>query len=240
MMKRYLPRGAAPSLETAFKGLISRPVFGLDIDGTLGEYHAHFLRFAAGWLGKEVWPGPLALRGKGVAWTHEDYHGDCSLAQYMGVSKETYRRVKLAYRQGGLKRSMPAFPWAADLTRALRARGAEVWVCTTRPYLQVSGVEEDTRIWLRRNGVQADGVIAGEHKYRTLASLFKNNLYRVVAVVDDLEEMCGQADQVGIRPVMLARPHNRALENPWDWAQPDGSLLNVLMRMLEEWEDRYR
>jgi hypothetical protein len=31
---------------------VVRPVVAIDIDGTLGDYHGHFVRFAANWLGR--------------------------------------------------------------------------------------------------------------------------------------------------------------------------------------------
>lgn len=171
-----------------------KPVFGIDVDGTLAEYHIHFLGFAEQWLGR-----PLNTR---------PYMGDVPLYTFMGVSKQTYRRIKLAYRQSGLKRAMPALPGAAELTRNLRRSGAQVWICTTRPYLRVPGVEEDTRVWLRRNGIQYDELLMGEHKYRDLVAHQPRGADDVVAVLDDLPELIQRASDVGLLPVLLRRPHN--------------------------------
>lgn len=174
-------------------GQIDRPVVGLDIDGTLAPYHGHFLVFAEGWLGREMPP------------TYE-YTGG-SLAAFMGVSKATYRRIKLAYRQGGLKRSMPAYPGASELTRALRQRGAEVVICTTRPYLALSNIEPDTREWARRHGIQYDAFIFGENKYRDLRSLMGTG--RIVGVLDDLPEMYDQAAALDLSPILKNQPYNQ-------------------------------
>lgn len=239
---RYLPRGV--SYRRNPDGAIPRPVFGIDIDGTMGDYHRHFLRFAAGWVGVKDWPGPKAAREHGIRYPHDMYDGTCSLAEYMGVSKATYRRIKLAYRQGGLKRSMPAFAGASALTRGLRHRGAEVWVCTTRPFLQHERIEPDTREWLRRNRIQYDGVLSGEHKYRDLVKTV--GAERVVAVLDDLPEMLLQAERLGITAVMMSAPHN-----DWtSWAEGDRTWtgwysldaatpnppLTTLLTLLEKWE----
>jgi phosphoglycolate phosphatase-like HAD superfamily hydrolase len=237
---KYLPRGINFSNSP---GLVARPVFGVDVDGTLGDYHTHFLRFAAGWLGVEDWPGPPQARGACTRWPHDSYYGECSLAQFMGVSKTTYRRIKLAYRQGGLKRSMPAYAGASELTRALRATGAEVWLCTTRPFLAVNGVEPDTREWLRRNRIQCDGVLAGEHKYRDLVKTVGKD--RIVAVLDDLPEMLLQAEALGLTAVLMGAPHN----NWTDWVEhngegealwtgwyPEGAALKMMLELLEKWK----
>jgi FMN phosphatase YigB (HAD superfamily) len=172
-----------------------KPVVALDIDGTLAQYHAWFLQFAELYLGR---PMP-AYEGMADA-------GETSLWRWMRVSKATYREVKLAYRQGGMKRSMPVYEGACELTRALRKHGAEVWICTTRPYLRLDNIDPDTRHWMRRNGIQFDGVLYGEHKYRTLAKIV--GIERIVTVLDDLPELCGQAKRAGIKPMLIQRPHN--------------------------------
>jgi hypothetical protein len=130
----------------------------------------------------------------------------------MGVSKSTYRQCKLAYRQGGLKRSMPVYPGASELSRNLRKAGAEVWICTTRPYLRLDNIDPDTRHWLRRNKIQYDAVLWGEHKYRDLVKSV--GIGRVVAVLDDLPEMAEQAASLGINNVYLRdQPYNGHIFN---------------------------
>lgn len=175
----------------------TKPVIALDIDGTLGDYHGHFLRFAQQWYGRKM-PDP------------EDINPGLPLHKFMGTSKSMYRQCKLAYRQGGMKRSLPAYPGAAGLTRYIRQElGAEVWICTTRPYLRLDNIDPDTRHWLRRNKIQFDGVIWGPHKYRDLVKIA--GLERVVAVLDDELRMVKQATDVGIENVYLRdQPYNRA------------------------------
>lgn len=169
------------------------PVIGLDVDGTLGDYHGHFLRFAEGWLGREM-PDPATI------------NPGLPLHKFMRTSKSTYRRIKLAYRNGGLKRSMPCYAGARDLTVALRKMGAEVWICTSRPYLQHGPIEPDTHHWLRRNGIQYDKVLWGEHKYRDLRRMCGD---RVVGVVEDLPLLADQARGLGMYVLLRDQPYNR-------------------------------
>jgi phosphoglycolate phosphatase-like HAD superfamily hydrolase len=186
-----------------------RPVVALDIDGTLGAHHAHVVRFAEQYLGKSVGCYCVAtalehgLHGVGC---EKDYAGG-SFARYMGISKETYRQVKLAYRQGGLKRSMPAYPYARELSVTLRRAGVEVWICTTRPYLRLDNIDPDTRHWLRRHGIQYDGVVFGERKYRDLARIV--GVEAVVAVLEDLPEMALHANEQGLFVLLRDQPYNR-------------------------------
>lgn len=215
---RYAPRKA---MMTNGHGQWLRPVFGLDIDGTLGQYHEHFTSFAEQWLGREL---------------PHNYEGVGSFPSFLGLSKSTYRKVKLAYRRGGLKRSMPTYEGAAQLARKLRAAGALVVICTTRPYLSIEAIEPDTAHWLRRNEIQHDGILSGEHKYRDLSKLYGS---RVVAVLDDLPELVRQADSVGLVPLLVSRPHNQFSSIGTGWSVSSlwhaGS---VMIEMLREWEEK--
>lgn len=172
-----------------------KPVIALDIDGTLADYHGWFLRFAELYLGKPM-PNP------------KDINPRLPLHKFMGVSKRTYREVKLAYRQGGMKRSMPLvdgeFP---EVIREIRKR-AELWICTTRPYLRLDNIDPDTRHWLRRNHINYDAVTWGPNKYRDLAGHVGAD--RVIMAVDDQVSLTRQALDNGIRnAVIMDQPYNR-------------------------------
>lgn len=171
-----------------------KPVAAVDIDGTLADYHSWFLRFAELYFGRQM-PNPV-----------ENTDG-VPLYKWMGVSKAKYRECKLAYRQGGMKRSMPAYKGNAEEIKKMRRAGIEVWICTTRPYLRLDNIDPDTRHWLRRNGVQHDGVLYGEHKYRDLARIVGRE--NVLFVIDDLPEMAEQAIGLGLRFHLRDQPYNR-------------------------------
>lgn len=190
--------------ETAlFRSGGDKPVVALDIDGTLGDYHAHFLWFAEKWLGTKMPPADMMNPG-------------LPLSVFMGVPHHVYRECKLAYRQGGLKRFMPVYPHAAELTRNIRNEDAEVWICTTRPYLRLDNIDPDTREWLGRNSIEYDAVIfegvdsGGQHltKYGDLVRQVSTE--RIVAAVDDLTEQVEDAFLNGIRKVYLRdQPYNK-------------------------------
>lgn len=198
-------------------GNVFSPVFGIDIDGTLGEYHDHFIRFARAWMGKHIPSG---------------YDGSVPMAKWCGVGRSKYRDCKLAYRRGGLKRSMPCFGHARELTVSLRRKGAGVVICTTRPYLALDNVEPDTTEWLRRNRIQYDGMITGEHKYRELKKTYGEK--NVVAVLDDLPEMVMQAWEIGLKPVLRARPYNTPTNFPLV-AHNLREAENIFVEMLKMW-----
>lgn len=202
-----------------------KPIVALDIDGTLGNYHLNFLRFAELYLGK---PMPAA----------EDINPGLPLFNHMGVSKSTYRKCKLAYRQGGAKRWMPCYDGAADLTRSIRASGALVFICTTRPYLRLDNIDPDTRHWLRRNRIQYDAVLWGEYKYRDLVRGVGAG--RVVCVLDDLPDMLAQADTVGIkREILRKQPYNLDGIAHADYAVGNMvSAKHLILSLIQGWKRR--
>lgn len=208
--------------------LRQRPVVGLDIDGTIGAYHQHFIRYAEGYLGKPIDP---------------DYDGRIEFHRHIGVGKTRYREMKLAYRRGSLKRSMPTlpapYPDASTLTHMLRKWGIDVWLCTTRPYLSHDNVDVDTRFWVRHNRVACKGIIWGEHKYRELArTVGKDN---VVAVLDDIPEMCDQAHGLYIPAILAVRDHNRrqpVLYPEHHRAETMEETVAVLKRRYNEWRSK--
>jgi hypothetical protein len=196
------------------------PVFGIDIDGTLGDYHSHFIKFAEAYTGRKL---PNA----------EDINPALPFSRFLGLGKSTYRQIKLAYRQGGMKRSMPCYAGARELTASLRKSGAEVWITTTRPFNQLGNVDPDTRHWLRRNGIQYDNILWGENKYRALSSQAGS---RVAGVLEDLPAMIDQAGQLDIPTVLRSQPYNLYLYHP-NRAKTLGEAYIYLHDLLTEWKD---
>jgi len=198
-----------------------KPIIALDVDGTLGDYHSHFLNFAANWIGKPM-PHP------------EDINPGLRLHQFMGVPLRTYRECKLAYRQGGLKRWMPCYEGASEMTRALRRAGSEVWICTTRPYLRLDNIDPDTREWLRRNDLVYDAVLYGDDKYRELKRQVKP---RVAGVLEDLTELWLEARRLFPDAVVCLRdqPYNRPLGHLEDRVKDLKQAQEVLLAAVDEW-----
>lgn len=190
-----------------------KPVVAFDIDGTMADYHGWFLKFAELYLGKPM-PAPT------------DINPGKPLARHMGITKAAYRDVKLAYRQGGMKRSMPVLRGSQHLLRAVRAPygrkvvmgmdhvtglGCEVWICTTRPYLRLDNIDPDTREWLRRNDIKYDALlfdsVGGDNKYQ---ELMRQAGDRVVCALEDLPEQVARARRAGVPAAFLRdQPYNR-------------------------------
>lgn len=185
-----LPMTSSTKLEM----LSRKPWVGIDIDGTLGDYHRHFLMCAEMFLQRPM-PKP------------EEINPLMPLHKFIGVDKRKYREIKMAYRQGRWKRSMPVFPYARQMTLDLRRAGICISICTTRPFNQLGEVDADTRWWLRHHGIQHDLLIWGPHKYRDLTrAAGKNN---IVAVIDDELEQMERCFRIGIPFYLRNQPYNQ-------------------------------
>lgn len=206
---------------------IVRPVVAIDIDGTLGDFHHHFLRFAVGYMdGKPALDPPTS-----------HYDGSRPMRQwfcdYYGTTEDVWRDIKLAYRQGGMKRTMPSYGYGRMLTQACHRVGAEVWITTTRPYLRLDNIDPDTRFWLDKNEVEYDGLIYDEHKYSHL--LARVGAGRVVAVLEDLPEEFNEAARLFGRhvPILYRANHNR-----YFWPALDK--VETLTQMVHDGESAWR
>lgn len=181
-----------------FRNGDGKPVVALDLDGTLGNYHKWFLEFAEMWFGRPM-PDPAKI------------NPGMPLYKFMKVKQAEYRECKLAYRQGGLKRGMPAYDGASELTQSVRSAGAELWICTTRPYLRLDNIDPDTREWMHRNRIEYDGLLFDGLEYPKYEELAQQvDPDRIVAVIDDLPEQIVNANKAGLRRLYLRdQPYNR-------------------------------
>lgn len=195
-----------------------RPVVAFDIDGTLGDYHAHFYHFCATYFG---WPGGRMVRPK--------WDGQGEFEDYLGLTKAEYREAKLAYRQGGYKRWLPIFPGAAEGVRGL-AEIADVWIATTRPWQRLDNIDPDTREWLRRHGMleHISGLLYGETKYEQLCASV--DPARIVAVVEDLPEQFINAKHLGLPVILHEYWHNEYHRSAYSTTLVPRGTLDVCMQ----------
>lgn len=200
-----------------------KPVVAIDIDGTLGDYHTNFLTFADKYF--------VSNCGSWVEMASRLDNPGLPLWKWMGIPQRDYRDAKLAYRQGGWKRWMPVYEGAARMTEAIRSElQAEVWLCTTRPYLRLDNVDPDTREWLRRNKIRYDALLFGpmhEEDGTKYDELYRQAGDRVASIVDDLPEMIRDARQAfpNISPILRDQPYNR------NYAPPFARRVNSILTM---------
>lgn len=199
---------------------VLKPVVAVDIDGTLGDYHSHFIEFATKYLGRN-------LSGQ--------YEGVGEFSDSLGLEKPLYREIKLAYRQGGMKRSMPVFPGAARFVNGIREMGSgvEVWVTTTRPYLRLDNIDPDTRHWLQRHDIQYDGLLFNVDKYEKLVEIVERD--RVLCVVEDQHDKLLSADALSLRSVQRRTYWNRGIMH-----RPGANSFETISEWISEWLYEWR
>lgn len=204
-----------------------KPVVAIDIDGTLAPYHPHFIEFASSWLGYEP-NGRARYNG------HERFR-DWVCGTY-GIDLSTFRAIKLAYRQGGMKRTMGTYPGASSLTQGLRSAGAEVWLTTTRPHARYDRIDPDSVEWARRNRIEFDALLFGEDKLGELA--VRIDPRRVVAVLDDLPWVLERAviEHLGV-PILRRTGYNTAEPwTGWECCSLDGAA-TMIQELMEEYDE---
>lgn len=200
-----------------------KPVVAIDIDGTLGDYHSHFIQFAEAYFGLPELPITYDGAGSFKRWFTTQYP----------LTDKDWHDVKLAYRQGGMKRTMPIYPHAQYLVSTVYRNNAELWVTTTRPYLSLDSIVPDTVEWLNRHAINFDGMLFDEDKYAQLVKRVDRN--RIVAVVDDLPEMCVAADEAVGKAVaiMAATQYNSACV--WPSRIPLWNIADEIAHRIESW-----
>lgn len=213
-------------------GEVVQPVVALDIDGTLGDYHEHFWSFAELYLNEYR---VYNYRGVGM---FRDYTCD-----QFGITQDVWYDIKLAYRQGAQKRSMPVEPWASELSKEIRMAGCELWLTTTRPYLRLDGIDPDTRFWLGIHDIEYDKLLYDQDKYAMLAHQI--DPHRVIAVIDDLAFNLDYAEMMFGKQVcfLKAGQHNESSQTTYiaeDRLVKDAN--DVLIRVLNNqavWEQEF-
>jgi hypothetical protein len=202
------------------------PVVAVDIDGTTGDYYRHFKWFAELYLQTH-----LTL----------DWSDTTEFSEALDLDKETYRAIKLAYRQGGMKRSLPLLNGneTAQLIPAIRERlGVQVWVCTTRPWQRLDNIDPDTQWWINHHWGRVDGVIYGEEKYEDLLDIVGEE--RILGIWDDLPENIIRARRLGLNTALRAGDHN---ESWMDLGLHDGSTAlirhnNNFFPLVKAWKEQ--
>lgn len=170
-----------------------KPVLAVDIDGTLGNYHDHFTNFCCMYFQREF--------DFGYVGEQENFE------DFLGLTREDYRAAKLAYRQGGMKRSMVPYSGAARLLDMAAKLDVEVWVATTRPYQRLDNIDPDTRFWMSHWNFKYHAMLYGDDKYDQLNMHVDNE--RVIMLIDDLHSQVVKADKIwGTRVWMVERKHN--------------------------------
>lgn len=200
-----------------------RPVVAVDIDGTMADYHGTFTAFVRWYFGRDETEMPA-----------EPWDGQGEMEDYLRLTKHQYREAKLAYRQGGNKRTLPIHNGAKELCHEVRAMGAELWVATSRPWQRLDNIDPDTRFWLDSNDIEFDGILYGDDKYTQLLKIVERE--RIAGVIEDLPEQIEVLSASGIPFFQHYQPHNSSLAGRWS---PGGTLAEArlwITYQINDWK----
>lgn len=161
---------------------VVRPVVAVDIDGTMSDYHDSFLKLVEQYTGQDR-PNVVYAGGPEGSWGQW-------IQETWGLQRSEYEAIKRAYRMGSWKRWQPidAFCWTFLTTIAEKA---EIWITTTRPFLNHDSIDPDTKFWLDQHMIPYDRILYDEDKYGVLRQQVDKR--RVVAIVEDLPEQMERA-----------------------------------------------
>lgn len=207
-----------------------KPVVAFDIDGVLADYHGNLAFFTGCYMGDEVLGSNLMQYDGSM--THGEWFEKC------GISREQFRQIKLAYRQGGQKRTQTPHRSVIDCVQKTHNYGVEVWVTTTRPYLRLDNVDPDTRWWIERYDVPFDHMLYDDVKYQTLAQMVDRA--RVVAIVDDQSEQYDDAYDLfgpGV-PILYKSRYNADVVRAFS-AQSGRELWQMVGDRIDQWRRHY-
>lgn len=167
-----------------------RWVVAVDIDGTMAQYHRGYRDFLE--LYDNHQPNTLPTR----------WHGLGEFRDVFGLTKQQHHDRKMAYRSGGFKRWMPKFDCAVTMMQDLKKLDLEVWVTTTRPWMRMDNVDNDTLEWLRRWEIPFDHLLFDEDKYGRLVEIVDPE--RIIGVLDDEAEQRDRCEELNL-PFVLRR-----------------------------------
>lgn len=207
------------------------PVVAVDLDGTLADFHGHFITFLLAYFDKTALPMDHDYQGGGPG----TFRAFCQ--ERFDLTDKDWHDAKLAYRQGGQKRTMPIRDGAEELCDAIHQEGAELWVTTTRPYLSLDTIVPDTVEWLRRHQIEYDGMLFDEFKYVEFAR--RIDTHRVVAVLDDLQEMCEAAAEImyfgSDVPILVENDYND--KDQWHVKRSLHGAVAIVRERIHYWND---
>jgi 5'(3')-deoxyribonucleotidase len=188
-------------------------IFGVDLDGVVGDFYGAMRKVAAEWLGK-----PLDSLTTEVSYGLEEW----GIEEYGG-----YERLhRFAVTQRNLYRDMPPIPGAPAALRKLSRRGIRIRIITHRLFLKYTHEvsAHQTIEWLDHWDVpywdlnfMKDKCAVGAHLY-----------------IDDAPDNIKQLRAQGEKTIIFTNSTNKDLPGPraanWDEAE------RLVSEVLEEWK----
>lgn len=187
-------------------------IFGVDLDGVVGDFYGAMRRIAADWLDR-----PLASLSQDVSYGLDEW----DIQEYGGYD----RLHRFAVTQRNLFRIMEPIPGAPAVLRKLSMKGVRIRIITHRLFLKYSHQASITQTveWLDAHDIP----------YWDLCFMKDKGAVGAHVYIDDSPANVETLRAQGCRTIVFSNSTNRGLPGPRADSWEDVELL--VMAALEEW-----
>jgi hypothetical protein len=124
-------------------------------------------------------------------------------AENLGLREEVWKKIKHELRVSGAKRFFPAYQDALPFLNAVRRRGLQIVLLTSRPVDRYPNLYTDTLLWLDRNQLPFDFILWSFDKAEVVLEEGLREHVRLFA--DDNKHFVDQVAQLGIQVFWVCR-----------------------------------
>jgi len=121
------------------------------------------------------------------------------------LSYNKYKTLKIKYRTCGIKASLPAIEGASEFIKKLKQAGYKVIILTSRPYRKHREIWSDTTKWLKKNKIDADGIIWEQEKHWAVLREFPYLKF----LAEDNAEIANQVARLGYKVYLFDNEYNK-------------------------------
>lgn len=161
---------------------------GLDLDGVTADYVAGLRAHAL-----KMWGGQPSDYPHPTDWSFAKSGWCDSSGEYLALHADAVKH--------GLYRDLPLMPGALEAIHKLKQQGAQIVVVTSRflPNTDPQQVMEDTKHWLRSNGIDHDEIHFLDDKTQANVDVY----------IDDAPHNIEELSNAGHEVIVFDQPYNR-------------------------------
>lgn len=125
------------------------------------------------------------------------------------LSNDEYLEMKDAYRQSGVKQTIPLRDGAKEFVEFLKSKDYSVVIITKRPYKKYFRIFADTKANLDSNKIPYDGVIFDSEKHKTIVKEFP----QLEFIVEDNKSIANEIGEWGYKCFLIDNIYNQGSLN---------------------------
>lgn len=172
-----------------------KPILITDMDGTLADWRASFIRYV-----KDMGFLPL-----------EDTQENMSIETSLGITYDTYLKLKRDFESSGHYQQLLPIPEAIDFVRDSMV-GSDLVVFTARPAKTLKRIWWDSWLWLQSYGITPKILRIGNEERIEYALLQKSKGHEVL-MFDDNPHLAFRAAMSDIDVILKTTPYNHHVQH---------------------------